>query len=113
MYKIRRGSLLPNEPKLIWVKILMCPRFSEDQISLCKKFNAILEETIHKKKANNILDPNDAVNCNHFDLSDKLTPTGKSVYWKDIDEQLRKFDDQEIDLKPRAVVSGFPDHPSK
>ena len=104
MHLVRPGSLALGEPKLIWVKILEKPLENSEEIQLRQKFNHILEETLVSRKNSYILDVGNILSFEYFDGQCKLTANGRINFWEEVDNSIRKFDKQEITLKPRAVV---------
>ena len=56
MREVKPGSVIPNEPKVIWVKMLDRP-FNSANHAITKKFNIILEDIVRDKKDVYILDP--------------------------------------------------------
>ena len=101
------GALpLADWPKLIWVRMLkrppvQMPTKAKDAFTLRGKFNSILEERL--------LDGNSAsrhiisieVPIDGFDLTGELNSIGKEHFWQEIDKGLRRFNLNEITLRPR------------
>ena len=106
MKEKRLGSITYSEPKLIWMKIWDRPT-TEKVLTLREKYNAILEETLTSYKHYYILDCDRAILGSHFDRNNNFNNEGKTALWKFVDQQLKKFDRQEISLKPNKVVSAI------
>ena len=89
-------------PKIIWIRMLKCPKSIKSPIfGLRGKFNSILEERLLDGNAeNHYIMPIEVVS-NEFDLQGNLTSLGKESFWKEVDKAMRKFDANEIKLRPR------------
>ena len=96
----RPGTVNYSEPKFIWVKMLHRPH-RKRLLQLRKKFNEIFEETLAGHKYCYILDPDIVLKTDHFDRANCLTSEGKIAFWRFLDEQLKKFDRQEIYTQAR------------
>ena len=104
MEKLKPGSLSPAEPKIIWLK--MIDRFNDSKLMKnMEKFNAILEETLSNKRQHYIADVSKALIYKNFDRNRDLNAEGRINYWVELDSQIKRFDRQEISLKPNPVVS--------
>ena len=100
----RGGSICYSEPKMIWIKIWDRP--SSDKVyTLREKFNWVLEETLTNYKNCYIMDCNEIISGAHFDRANNFNNTGRHALWRFIDQQMKKFDKQEISLRPSKVVS--------
>ena len=103
LYDKKPGAVLDNQPKIIWVRMLEHPQESLKRnkiLALRNKFNAVLEETLASNAPNLHLMSID-VNKNDFDLLGNLTAFGKTMFWKELDRGLKKFDQGLISLHPR------------
>ena len=98
----RAGAVAYSEPRIIWIKMLHRPE-KEKLMQLRKKFNEILEETLASHRYTYIMDLDSCLTKSHFDHSNRLNADGKIAFWRHIDDQLKKFDRQEISLKPEKV----------
>ena len=101
MHDKKMGSVVTGEPKIIWVKALEeC--HSSVVVENVQKFNKVLESMLSTRRDTYFLDPSQHVDNTMFmKSSDSLVSSGKIHYWKSVDEQIKKFDHQEITLKPR------------
>ena len=101
----KAGSVVHGEPKLIWIKFWTNP-CHERYKPLKSKFNAILEEILTDFKHTYILDvtPSRSLGYN-YDRNGNLTNASRAEFWHTINAILKKFDRQEVSLKPVKVVS--------
>ena len=99
------GALQPDEPNVIWIKILEKPNSSQQDEELRHKYNDILEETLVSRHNNKIMDVKGALQAALFDHNGHLTGDGKIKLWQEIDSQIQLFDKGEITLLPTPVVS--------
>ena len=97
MKKIRKGSVMRGEPKLVYVKMIYRPGRDEVQ-SLRNHFNIALENCLTKVSNHYIVDIN--VRYTGFDITNYLTATDKEDYWTLLDQQLQKLDENPDDFKP-------------
>ena len=72
---------------------------------LRRKYNDMLEETLVSRKHGYVMNVCDALKSSLFDRADNLTNDGKMKLWHEIDQQIKLYDRQELDLTPRLVVS--------
>ena len=105
MYEICMGSLVHNEPKLMWIKAINRPRAKESAQVLIEKYNDILEETLASRHLSYIISLEDVITANHLDRKGDLTIEGRIVFWKFIDQMVHQFDKHEVKLKPRRVIT--------
>ena len=104
--RIRRpGSVTCLEPKVIFVKMIDRLFSSEEFVSQREKYNAILEETLYKTKRMYIMDVEEGLDKSCFEVNQNLNRRGKTGFWLQFDDQLKKFDAQETSLKPQPVIS--------
>ena len=104
LQNLKPGAVVSTEPKLLWVKMIYRPGKEKLQ-KLRNKYNEILEENLANHKHCYIIDPDEVMVNDHFNLSNRLVAESKITYWKFVDQQIKKFDRQEIDLKPHKVIS--------
>ena len=117
------GALLPEETKIIWVRMLKRPSHGSDDtpwddispyqaaLNLRSKFNSILEERLFdgNGEAHRIMSIE--VNQREFDITGFLSSIGKEDFWKEIDAAMYKFDQGKITLNPRKPsTSKKPSH---
>ena len=69
-------------------------------LSLCSKFNSILEERLFDGKSDIHRIMSIDVNLREFDLMGFLSSSGKEEFWKEVDTAIKKFDMGQISLRP-------------
>ena len=79
-----------KRPKQIGKKIYM----------MCSKFNSILEEHLLDGKSDSHHILSIEVPPEEFSLIGELSFSGKATFWQEVNQGLRKFDCNEITLKP-------------
>ena len=97
-----------HDPRIIWIKMIQRPLIKNhvynhynNVVNLRRKFNNTLEEVLLKAKNSHVIDPEDALDMyTHFDNLGNLSAEGKKQFWKHIDNQFKRYDRGEIDLKP-------------
>ena len=99
------GSLSGSgEPRIIWVKALICPFIKNTDkgyiFSQCKKFNEILEEISQQFKHTHVMEAIIPDDDNTFDRMGNLTSVGKITLWREVNMQMHAFDKGKIDLRP-------------
>ena len=103
----RPGSITSFEPKVIWVKMITRP--GAPSLNLAgEKFNVILEETLHKTRNMFVMEIDQSGFSNEASFeknNGNLNFRGKAQYWNEFDKLLKRFDKQEITLKPKPIVS--------
>ena len=97
LYAKTKGSILSDEPYIIWVKAIKRPRRC-DAMAVRHKFNDAMNNTIAHYRNNHIM--NVRVDQNLFDLSNNLLPAGKIQFWCELNAQMKSFHKGEMDLKP-------------
>ena len=107
MKKIKKGSVMRAEPKIVDVKMIYRPGCDKVQ-ALRNHFNNALENTLTKLHNHYIIDV--GVSPSGFDLTNYLTADGKFEFWSNLDRQLELFDDNPSDFKPvpRALIKKKP-----
>ena len=99
--RIRKpGSILTNEPKIIWVKMIKRLNKTSEVLTLRTKYNEALHDIVGNRTGHYIMDITRALaerNC--CDQFNQLNGLGKSRYWNQIDQQLELFDKQKITLE--------------
>ena len=94
----RQGSVIFSEPKIIWMNIWDIPT-SDKVFTLRGKFNVILDETLSNYKNCYLLEFKPSIT--HFDRANNFNNTGRNAFWRFVDQQVMKFDKQQITLKPK------------
>ena len=104
---IKPGSITYGEPKQIWVKMIdrSLKGSNKTKSKQREKFIAILEEELAARKHCYILDVKNGIDEGCFDRYGFMTPRGMEAMWLEIDMQLRKFDKQELSLKPSPIIT--------
>ena len=114
-----RQNLLDKKPgafddylAMIWVHMLWRPQLtnmlSDKQKSvfyLRGKFNSILEEWLADGMAEHHKIMSIEVPAQQFDLSGDLTALGFETFWKEIDCAMKKFNTDQITLRPRVFAA--------
>ena len=106
------GALHPFDTKVIWVRMLQRRTSSNTPIpddltplqeaaNLRGKFNSILEERLFDGKDNVHRIMSIDVRSSKFDLGGNLTSSGKEEFWMEVTRAFKKFDPDEIKLRPR------------
>ena len=102
----RAGSVVPSEPKIVWIAMIV--RSAPSRIlALRRKFNAILEETLSESRGMYFANIQKYVQHMHFDRNNFLNPQGLSAYWRAVDRILEDFDKHKKKLIPKPVLSDF------
>ena len=102
------GSLSnATEPRIIWLTMITRPIIMGDEIfgkifSAKAKFNKVLEAVLFENKYNHIMFVDNVYEKHHFDKYGELTNAGKSEMWLEINHEMRLFDQQILNLKPRC-----------
>ena len=107
LFDKKPGALSLESPKLIWIKMLKrpynAPQTLDETIALRNRFNNALEEVL----ANNVKFQHYImsikVNSADFYKSGELTDAGQKDFWIEMDTCLKRFDRDEINLKPRNL----------
>lgn len=103
MCHVKAGSVIAGEPEIIWVSLLGKPYYDK-VMSLRCKYNEILEETLAMYQNCFIIHPTPILKSD-FDRSNNLTSNGKEAFWKDIDENLTRFETKPQNFKPKKIVT--------
>ena len=70
-------------------------------LALRNQFNSALEHVLSNRKIQHYI-LSIKVDKNEFYPTGALTSTGEKIFWSEVDECLRKFDRDEINLKPKS-----------
>ena len=104
----KRGGAMSTaaEPRIIWASIIRWPFNMHDDVKpiykLVRKANEVLEDMVRKyDKYAHIIYIESLTELRHFDTTRKLTASGKSSFWREIDAQMRRFDRGETELNVR------------
>ena len=107
MRQVRPGSVVSLEPKFIWVKMIERGGKSKNLdrfMEVGEKYNAVLEQTLYKTRNMYVMGiERKSIDNSCFELCSNLNSRGKACYWAEFDRIVRKFDKQEITLKPLPV----------
>ena len=107
LHQKRPGSIQTTwKTKFIWVRMLKHPVQSLDDnlekvFSLRGKFNSILEERLLDGDADNHHIISIDVPVSGYDLTSKITLTGAHDFWLEMNKGIKRFDYDDILLKPR------------
>ena len=100
----KRPGALPSGdslPKIIWVCMIKRPKQIGKKIyAMRSKFNSILKEHLLDGKADSHHILSIEVPPEEFSLIGELSSSGKAIFWQEVNQGLRKFDCNEITLKP-------------
>ena len=100
------GAVIFGEPKVIWVKMMDKPNGYDRGLALHHKFNKLLENILYSKRNHYIMDVNQKLQePAFFTLENKLNADGRLHFWLEVDEQLKKFDQQRLSLDPREPAA--------
>ena len=103
----RTGALSNSiEPKIIWIQAIKRPftahQSRKETFKLVGKANDVLEEVVQKyNKTSHILYLDTVNEITHIDGMGNLTAAGKTVFWKELDSTMRRFDKGETELQIR------------
>ena len=91
--KQKQGTIVYNEPKFLWIKMVDRHGVIDRTLALRHKFNKVLEETLAKHYDHYIADISHNVNdASHFSPQLKeFNEDGAAKYWKEVDYSLKKF----------------------
>ena len=101
IHKRRPGALFSScELCFIWVSVVSRPSFTlkKEIFSLVRKCNSAMQDAVSQNTQCHFLPLTDVNEKFHFDQAGDLTLPGRSLYWRDLNETLKKFDRAEIDL---------------
>ena len=94
------GSLTASEPKIIWIKMPNCPNGQSNLLSVCGKFNNILEDVLAERKNHYIMDVNNEVaQTAYFTPFNHINDRGMETFWLSIDRMIETFDYNKDALK--------------
>ena len=96
----RVGAVMPNEPKIIWIK--MINRSNKQKIPAVRnKFNHALEDLLADRRYHYILDLGKMVeDARNFTYNNLLNARGQDVFWLEIDRLIEHFDYHKEHLRP-------------
>ena len=95
------GAVADGEPKVIWVKMINRHAEYDKVLSIRTRFNNILEELIVDRRYHHVMDVNAALDhANCFSPRNRLSPEGETRFWREIDQQIERFEYKKISLKP-------------
>ena len=103
----RPGSLTSAiEPRYIWVTPLhRPPNLAKKSIfSLVNKCKETMEYIMAREQHCHIMTIKSVNEYAHFDHWGSLTSIGKEQLWKELDQQMRRFDRSDLDLLPEGVA---------
>ena len=104
--KAKMGAVIHGEPKLAWIAMLDKP-YKDKVLSLRRKYNEILEETLTLHRNNYFINPAQAVTQSDYDRRNHLSSDGKVKFWRYINRKLQEFDKDQTPFKPTKVVSNM------
>ena len=104
----RPGGVIDDKfPKIFWMRMMKRPQNTEFQhlFSMKGKFNSILEERLLDGKADNHFIISIEVDLKEFNCSGGLSSAGMTSFWNEINKGMKKFDNDDITLKPRQKAN--------
>ena len=104
------GSLsTATEPRVIWLAMITRPRVTDPHLisiyNKTGKFNRALEDSVAMHRYHHIMYLENVDQSPHFDTLGKLTAKGKTEMWHEIIHQIKRFNMEEIHLKPKQKVA--------
>ena len=99
MRELKPGSVTPGEPKFIWIRAISRPWNNKFTLARAK-FNDVLEEILASRRDSYILDASSYIDKANYTRLGDLTVVGREHFWRCVDDKLKKFDKQQISLKP-------------
>ena len=102
------GSIIPSEPKFLWVKMLNRVNGRSEFLALRWKFNDVLDEICSQREQHYDIDIVDIMadpayyDANNFIYNDCL-----KRFWTEIDRMIEKFNMKRISLKPELAKKNF------
>ena len=102
-----------SEPRIISISMIKRPedRAAHKQIYvLTRKFNNILEDVIAGDKRLHLMKPHVEQNQQNFDIWGNLTTNGKTEFWKQVNQEMKRFDRGKTDLRPFPQVNAINKH---
>ena len=111
---IKPGGIASSaEPRVIFTSVVQRLKNTDPRkhhiYKLVSKANKVIEEAVRlNDKFCHLLYVESLNEYVNFDYNGKLTGSGRSQYWKEIDDQMKKLDRRETDLvpKPRCGMKG-------
>ena len=97
-----------TDPKIVWVVALNRPtRLATNRrkpvFTQVKTFNDILQNVIRRRTEDFYLELTTVTDLGHFDCTGSLTKAGKILYWRELNQMLKKFEKREISLRPKKL----------
>ena len=96
---------MPGEPRMIYIASIPRPKNSakKDTFSLVSKYNVKLEKIVSQQEGCYLMFIKSVIELSHFDAWGRLTPTGKSQFWREFDDQIAQYDRWKIELFPTTL----------
>ena len=87
------GAVMHGTPTILWVKIFDRICSHDRSLSVCNKFNNVLQDVIADKKNHHIIDLEDVVyDASYFRSRDDLNSDGNIKFWHDLDTAIKAFE---------------------
>ena len=103
MLQIKPGAVTPGEPKFIWIKCIRRLGGYDKAMSVCNRFNKLLEHFLAEKKHHYIIDMDPALNdSTYFNKDNELNASGRVKYWQEVNDSIDMFELDKLKLKPAA-----------
>ena len=106
LFNKKPGALLIEDTKVIWVKMIKrpygCMQEFDRIFALHNRFNNALENVLSVMTLQNYL-LSIKVEEADFHINSELSEAGQANFWKEIDNCLKLFDLDKINLKPKST----------
>ena len=109
------GSIIYNEPKFIWIKMMHRLNATCPVLAFNTNFNDVLENTLAGKSNHFLMDVDAAMSdTSMFDIRNfHLNDYGGPEFWLKVDKQIEKFEKKRISLRPAAHTISSTTQPDK
>ena len=104
------GAVFGNDPRIIFLKMIRRAEYYSIHSRLGRmcaarpKFNEAMNNTAANHE-HYIMNAMSCTRKHHFDICGNLSDAGKSVFWRELDHLMERFDRNEIKLMPNTRSS--------
>ena len=98
--RVKARATVSSEPKFIWIAMVNSIDCYDKALSVCNKFNAILEDILADFKGHYIANISKQMVDTAFYTSTSLSGTGATRFWLELNKTLADFDAHDISLRP-------------
>ena len=103
MRRRKPGSVLPAQPKVIWVQMFNRITMRSQLMAHRSKFNTVLEKHLAIHMNHYIMNINSAMqDTTFFDSKNRINSYGRAQFWLEIDQQIELFDKHKLSLRPAS-----------